>query len=124
MKVTIRFSIKFKRQICVQHAWQLCLHSEIFWQNHFKISTTIEPKETKTLALWQPKENIDATSIIPDIKNHLNTLASKIEDLQPLIKRNVTVASPANERIVYDLQTALDIIVAHAWRHYEQAKMK
>nr|HRD08828.1 hypothetical protein [Saprospiraceae bacterium] len=70
----------------------------------------------------QPKENIDATSIIPDIKNHLNTLASKIEDLQPLIKRNVTVASPANERIVYDLQTALDIIVAHAWRHFEQAK--
>ena len=80
------------------------------------------PKKQKTLALWQPKENIDATSIIPDIKNHLNSLASKIEDLQPLIKRNVTVASPANERIVYDLQTALDIIVAHAWRHYEQAK--
>ena len=80
------------------------------------------PKKQKTLPLWQPKENVDATSIIPDIKNHLNSLASKIEDLQPLIKRNVTVASPANERIVYDLQTALDIIVAHAWRHFEQAK--
>lgn len=80
------------------------------------------PKKQKTLPLWQPKTNIDAQTIIRDVQTHLSDLSSRIQNLEPLIKRNVTVASPANERIVYDLPIALDIIVAHMKRHLEQAR--
>lgn len=80
------------------------------------------PKKQKTLPLWQPKTDIDSQTIIGDVQTHFIDLSSRIENLEPLIKRNVTIASPANDMIVYDIQTALDIIVAHMKRHFEQAR--
>jgi len=37
-------------------------------------------------------------------------------------ERRTPIHSPGNDNIIYDLQTAFDIIVNHQWRHLNQAK--
>ncbi|MBK8110551.1 MAG: hypothetical protein IPK46_09600 [Saprospiraceae bacterium] len=48
-------------------------------------------------------------------------MIQRLVSIEGQVKRNVTIASPANDLIVYDIQTALDIIVAHMNRHRQQA---
>jgi hypothetical protein len=38
------------------------------------------------------------------------------------LEKGTVISSPANKYIVYKLETAFDIIVAHEERHLEQAK--
>lgn len=81
-----------------------------------------EPKKQKTLPVWQPKMSevdIDTLSLLTA---HTHKMAEKLITLEVPVRRNVTIASPANDLIVYDIQTALDIIVAHMKRHLEQAR--
>lgn len=43
-------------------------------------------------------------------------------DTADLIQQGAIISSPANRNIVYTLETAFDIIVAHEQRHLEQAR--
>ncbi len=80
-----------------------------------------EPKKQKTLPIWQPTSVDEAIDSLALLSAHCQQMIHKLESIEGPVKRNVTIASPANDLIVYDIQTALDIIVAHMNRHKEQA---
>lgn len=81
-----------------------------------------EPKKQKTLPIWQPKVDDSSNNALPLLAVHCREMEQKLLSLEVPVKRNVTIASPANDLIVYDIQTALDIIIAHMKRHLEQAR--
>ncbi|MBK7009026.1 MAG: DinB family protein [Saprospiraceae bacterium] len=80
-----------------------------------------EPKKQKTLPIWQPKLADDAVDTLALLSAHCQQMIQRLVSIEGQVKRNVTIASPANDLIVYDIQTALDIIVAHMNRHRQQA---
>lgn len=45
-----------------------------------------------------------------------------IRNSKELIQKGVVISSPANKNIVYKLDKAFEIIIAHEKRHFEQSK--
>jgi hypothetical protein len=79
-------------------------------------------KKMKTFPIWEPNKSTVKSDIISRFISHQKDLQQKIEDAKKLIEKGVVISSPANKNIVYKLETAFDIIVAHEQRHLEQAK--
>lgn len=99
----------------------LDLGGQLAWIIHLKSVQPSEPKKQKTLPIWQPTSVDEAIDSLALLSAHCQQMIHKLESIEGPVKRNVTIASPANDLIVYDIQTALDIIVAHMNRHKEQA---
>ncbi|EOZ98340.1 hypothetical protein A33Q_0994 [Indibacter alkaliphilus LW1] len=78
-------------------------------------------KKVKTFPAWQPEPKLSST-VLKDFLNHQNELKNQIQKIHPFAEHNTIIHSPVNRLIVYPLHQALDIIVAHEWRHLEQAK--
>ena len=53
---------------------------------------------------------------------HQEKLKQKILDSEDLLEQNAVISSPANPKIVYKLDAAFKIILAHEERHLQQAK--
>lgn len=79
-------------------------------------------KKTKTFAIWEPDENSMFTGILNKFEQHQEELKLRIENSENLLEQETVITSPANKNIVYKLETAFDIIIAHEQRHFEQAK--
>ncbi len=79
-------------------------------------------KKMKTFPIWEPSTSTDIVEILQRFNNHQNELIKKIDEVKEFIEQGCVISSPANRNIVYTLETALDIIVAHEQRHIEQAK--
>jgi uncharacterized damage-inducible protein DinB len=79
-------------------------------------------KKMKTFPIWEPSTSTDIVEILQRFNNHQNELIQKIDEVKEFIEQGCVISSPANRNIVYTLETALDIIVAHEQRHIEQAK--
>jgi hypothetical protein len=79
-------------------------------------------KKMKTFPIWEPNTSKVDDDILNRFENHQNELKLKIESVKELVAKGVVISSPANRNIVYKLETAFDIIVAHEQRHLEQAK--
>lgn len=79
-------------------------------------------KKMKTFPLWEPGASNFGGDILLRFEKHQDELKKLIESCQDLIERNVVISSPANKMIVYKLETAFDIMVAHEKRHLEQAR--
>jgi hypothetical protein len=79
-------------------------------------------KKMKTFPIWEPNTSKVDDDILNRFENHQNELKLKIESAKELVAKGVVISSPANRNIVYKLETAFDIIVAHEQRHLEQAK--
>ena len=75
----------------------------------------------KTFPIWEPDLSQVKGDILQSFKNHQNELKHQIETSNELIEKGTIISSPANRNIVYKLETAFDIIVAHERRHLEQA---
>jgi hypothetical protein len=84
----------------------------------------VEPtrkRKIKTFPIWQPSaSNID-TGIIQRFQEHQKELVNFIESSKDLLEKDILISSPANKNIVYKLDKAFDILVAHERRHYNQA---
>ncbi len=78
-------------------------------------------KRMKTFPIWEPALSEVKGDILQSFKNHQNELKHQIETSNELIEKGTIISSPANRNIVYKLETAFDIIVAHERRHLEQA---
>ena len=76
----------------------------------------------KTFPIWEPSESQIPPGVLNRFALHQSELKSLIENSADLVQRGVVISSPANKNIVYKLETAFDIIVAHEQRHFEQAK--
>lgn len=78
-------------------------------------------KKTQTIPIWEPKESDIDNHIFDEFEEHQGALIQWIDRLEVIDKRNTVISSPANKYIVYDLEKALEIIVQHELRHYQQA---
>lgn len=76
----------------------------------------------KTFPIWEPSTSMKIDNVMTRFEIHQNELKQKIAEAKTLIDQGVVISSPANRNIVYTLETAFDIIVAHEQRHLEQAK--
>lgn len=79
-------------------------------------------KKMKTLAIWEPAISLVRSDILDQFEKHQQELKRLITSSEDLLERETVISSPANRMIVYKLETAFDIIVAHEKRHLEQAK--
>lgn len=79
-------------------------------------------KKTKTFSIWKPAENSKSEDILARFTEHQEKLKQKILDSEDLLKRSAVISSPANPKIVYKLDAAFKIILAHEERHFQQAK--
>ncbi len=78
-------------------------------------------KKMKTFPIWEPKESNFSRDIIKRFEEHQQRLKEEILKAEDHINANAIISSPANKNIVYKLETAFDILVAHEERHYQQA---
>ncbi len=79
-------------------------------------------KKIKTFPIWEPSESQISGDILERFANHQSELKKLINESSDFIRKGTVISSPANRNIVYKLETAFDIIVAHEQRHLEQAK--
>ena len=79
-------------------------------------------KKTKTFPIWEPDSNKIITHILSRFYTHQSELKQIIMNSRNLLEKGAVISSPANKYIVYKLETAFDIIVAHEERHLEQSK--
>lgn len=98
-----------------------------FFVNFFGrfILKSVQPdrkRKMKTFTIWEPSKSEIADNIVARFKKHQNELKELIDNCKDLVESGEVIFSPANKNIVYKLETAFDIIVAHEQRHFEQAK--
>ncbi len=79
-------------------------------------------KKIKTFPIWEATTSEVPADILDQFREHQEKLKKEIIASEGLIGKQAILFSPANRNIVYRLETAFDIIVAHEERHLEQAK--
>ncbi|AEE48668.1 DinB family protein [Haliscomenobacter hydrossis] len=79
-------------------------------------------KKMKTFPVWEPTSLPIKADLLQQFQLHQSELKQKIAAAKELLEKGVVISSPANRHIVYKLETAFDIIVAHEQRHLAQAK--
>jgi uncharacterized damage-inducible protein DinB len=79
-------------------------------------------KKSKTFPIWEPSASQLPADILNTFTQHQQALKQVILDSRDLLDSGTVISSPANRHIVYKLETAFDIIVAHERRHLEQAR--
>lgn len=88
------------------------------------ILKSVEPerkKKVKTFAIWEPTPGQPHGEILERFVKHQRDLLNQMKSADDLLQKGSLVSSPANKLIVYKLETAFDILVAHEERHYNQA---
>ncbi|MDQ4139801.1 MAG: DinB family protein [Bacteroidota bacterium] len=79
-------------------------------------------KKMKTFPIWEPATSDLPATILQQFQEHQTELKRLIKSSEDLLEKNTIIASPASKMVVYKLETAFDIIVAHEQRHREQAR--
>ena len=85
----------------------------------------VEPlrqKKIKTFPVWEPTASTVADDIVQKFGTHQKELCAKIIENQDFILRGAIISSPANRIIVYTLERAIEIMIAHEKRHLNQAE--
>ena len=75
------------------------------------------PKKYKTLPIWDPDKSISVEDVFKKFGVQQDTLLNYIPNLLSYMDRQTVIHSPGSQVIVYKLETALDIILAHEQRH-------
>ena len=79
-------------------------------------------KKTKTFHIWEPTKCDITSNIMDRFEKQQLDLKMLIKSSLDLLDKGTIISSPANKNIVYKLETAFDIILAHERRHLEQSK--
>jgi hypothetical protein len=77
---------------------------------------------TKTFAVWQPSSSAIDADIVSQFIIHQSELIRFIKSCEDLVARGVVISSPGSRFVVYKLEKAFEIIVAHEQRHLVQAR--
>jgi hypothetical protein len=75
----------------------------------------------KTFPIWEPSQSNVPAGILKRFLAQQTEFSEKMLSCETFVENKTVIASPANEKIVYYLETAFDIIIAHEERHFEQA---
>ncbi|TVP47418.1 MAG: DinB family protein [Gemmatimonadales bacterium] len=79
-------------------------------------------RKMRTFPVWEPADEEIPGDIVPRFLAHQEELRSLIASCGDLVEGQAVISSPANRQIVYPLDAAFDIIVAHEERHLAQAR--
>ena len=79
-------------------------------------------KKTKTFPGWMPSASGQAKNVLVRFNRIQAQLKDTIKNSEELLKAKTVISSPANSRIVYRLETAYEILLAHEERHFQQAE--
>jgi uncharacterized damage-inducible protein DinB len=88
------------------------------------ILKAVEPsrkKKMKTFPIWEPTAAAINGDIVTDFTTHQAKLKKAIVAAEELLQKKTIISSPANRNIVYTLQKAFEIMIAHEERHLNQA---
>ncbi len=86
---------------------------------------TIEPerrKKTKTMKPWEPEASVISPNILDQFETNQNKLKQFIVDLREEIDQNSIIHSPISNWITLRLNTAIEMLIQHELRHFNQAK--
>lgn len=89
------------------------------------ILNSVQPEQKrkiKTLPVWEPGLSAIRSDVVARLEAHQQELKQVIQSSEDLLARHTVISSPANRMIVYKLETAFDIMVAHEKRHFKQAQ--
>jgi len=86
------------------------------------LSANQKSTPVKTFSLWEPGNSTLDLDLLQAFVDTQHRLSAYIQKLEPYFDRGLMIASPANSWLVYSLDTAIDIIIAHEKRHYKQLK--
>jgi hypothetical protein len=78
-------------------------------------------KKIRTFPMWEPAVANVGSDIISEFVKHQNALKDKISSLETFLGKGTVISSPANPNIVYTLDKAFEIMIAHEERHLNQA---
>ena len=79
-------------------------------------------QKIKTFPVFEPSQSTLGGDILEKFVRHQTELAELIRASEDLIAAKTVIASPANEKIVYYLETAFEIMIWHEERHFLQAQ--
>jgi len=82
----------------------------------------LNEKKVKTFAVFEPIQSNIGINVIEEFKKGQNSLQQYFERMDRLDAEKIIVSSPVNKYIVYTLAKAIDIVVVHEQRHFNQAK--
>lgn len=93
-----------------------------FGKTLFKSVQPETKKKTRTFRGWQPSEETFSEEILMEFNEVQEALKNYIENSEVLLHQKAVISSPVNKLIVYRLETAFQILLAHEERHFQQAK--
>jgi hypothetical protein len=96
--------------------------SNLFGKMIYKSVSDGGKKKAKTFPLWEPKVVDGDATVLERFQIHQEELKNQIMEMKPFLEKNTIIHSPANKLIVYSLEKAFEIIIAHEQRHLDQAK--
>lgn len=103
--------------------WMAKLPFLVNWFGGF-ILNGVEPerkRKIRTFPVWEPAQSNLPDDIVQRFAKHQEKLAKLMTSCEPFLQAGTVISSPANRHIVYKMETAFDIIVAHERRHLNQA---
>jgi hypothetical protein len=77
-------------------------------------------RKIKTFPIWEPSDKPIHEVLIRLNENH-QEFKSKLQGLSEIDADVTIISSPANKHIVYNLSMALEILLTHEDRHFNQA---
>ncbi len=93
------------------------------WFGNF-ILKGVEPerkRKVRTFPIWEPAQSDVPGDILQRFAEHQKKLGEMMASCEKFIEAGTVISSPANRFIVYKLEKAFDIILAHERRHLNQA---
>ena len=78
-------------------------------------------RKVKTFPVWEVDNKVSNPNIYREFIAEQEQLKAWINSIKDLLDKDVVIGSPANKNICYKLSTALDIIIEHQRRHFEQS---
>lgn len=91
------------------------------WMGNF-ILKSVQPdrkQKIRTLPVWEPRTGDIEEGILGHFSGHQDRLGQYLSELNGV---QMVISSPGSKFIVYTLDKALDVIIAHEKRHLEQAR--
>jgi hypothetical protein len=86
----------------------------------FILKSMDKPDRVKTFEPWEPQKSLFDERIVKEFYALQHELSAYIQRLDPHFEQNLMISSPINQWIVYPLDTAVHILLAHERRHLAQ----
>lgn len=79
-------------------------------------------KRTDTFDLWEPEDKHYPTTILSEFEHHQEEFKEQINKSERFIKKGAVIPSPATNLLYFKLDKALEFIISHEKRHFNQAR--